>query len=313
MSFATLGISGQEILTESRGVYGENLPYEYNRLIEEGHKYYDRVILINPREVTYAFRRGETSTVVVHDGEDISHLSTLLVRSTRDIEQSAAMLARALAVNGCDIVDTVARFSGGETGKMFSSLRRIKHGTGTTSFFAFSYRQAVAFANTAEYPLILKPVNGRRGEGVYVLRSPEDAMVHINAYFPTDHSSFEKPLFFQEFMDFVVEYRAFIIDGQCIGLARKTAQAGSFTPNAAQGGTFEAAFDPEAAAFVEMHVRKNSILGVDVARTADGDLHIIESNQSPQWQAFEQATGINVAEQIIRYAVDRLNVPAMSI
>jgi len=50
------------------------------------------------------------------------------------------------------------------------------------------------------------------------------------------------------------------------------------------------------------HVLGLDYSGVDVIESPDGPV-VLEVNASPGWQALNLAAGINVAEEIVRYAV----------
>jgi len=47
--------------------------------------------------------------------------------------------------------------------------------------------------------------------------------------------------------------------------------------------------------------KQPTIMGLDVGMTEDGTFHMIEENYAPQWEPFQDATGINVAEKILQW------------
>lgn len=48
-------------------------------------------------------------------------------------------------------------------------------------------------------------------------------------------------------------------------------------------------------------IQKIDIGGVDVAKTKAGEYYILEINRCPEFRAFSEATGINVANEIIDF------------
>lgn len=155
-------------------------------------------------------------------------------------------------------------------------------------------------------PLVAKPVAGRGGHGVVVLRDPAEAARHLDALYGADPAA---TLLVQAAERFVAEYRVMVCFGAVLGVARKLPREGAVAANAAQGGVFAPAERPDVAAFVAAHADPVGILGVDVGEVDDGSLRLIEANRAPQWQAFDAALGIDTAREIVRHARQRLADP----
>jgi glutathione synthase/RimK-type ligase-like ATP-grasp enzyme len=304
----TLGISSS-LITGSDPTFIDKT-HELKALYQQALLKYDKVYVIDPRKILYFFEREERKPIIIYQNENISSLSTLIVRGTARCETAVSILVNALDACGCDIIDPLDRFSGVSASKLLTTLKRHQENVGTSSYYAFSKEEATLLVKQLDkknmFPLISKPIHGRKGINIKKLETEQDALNHINEFYRSKLYS-DKPLFLQEFIEFVKEYRAFIIGGKCIGLAEKIPQYGSYIRNAAQGGFFKEAKDKEVAYFVEKNVNNEGILGVDVAADSHGIIHIIEANRAPLWREFEQATGINVAERIIDHAYGRLH------
>lgn len=295
------------ICTSRRTV--EELDYEKRRLYEAGLLFYDSVLLIDTRAVSYQFIRGEKKPKVVHQGKDITALSSLHVRSTRGREASTAILVRTLKLCGCDVLDPIDRFSVGYASKLLSTLERFQEDTGSDSFLAFN-RQSVDFLlddlqQKGRFPLIAKPIAGKKGQGIQAINDIDAAVAYVDRFFERRLSD-DVPLFLQDFVEFVAEYRVLVVDGEAIGAVRKIKREGELVANAESGATFVAACVPHVIEFTLQNVSQDGVLGADVAVDSSGILHLIEANRAPMWQAFEQATGIDVAEAIMKRSVRRL-------
>lgn len=287
----------------------DELNYETRRLYEEALTRYEAVHLIDPRAVTYAFVRGETRPGIVHRGEDISTLTTLIVRSTGGREAATAVLVRALKLCGCDVFDPVERFALGKASKLLTTLTRFQSGAGTSTYVCFSRGGAATLLRRlgaeGRLPLLLKPAAGKKGRGIHVVEDVDGGMRLLEEHFEFQEHT-DEPFFLQDLVEFRKEYRILVVDGAALGVAEKIRQPGALAANAAQGAWFVAADAPEVVRAALPHVSGEGILGVDVAVDAAGEVHVIEANRAPEWEAFERATGLNVARLLIDRAIRRL-------
>jgi hypothetical protein len=287
----------------------EQLGYEMRHLCEAAQRHYDRVLLIDTRAVSYQFVRGERHPRITHNGEDISNLSSLYVTGTKGRSASTGILVRALRVCGCDIFDPIGRFSVGFASKLLTTLDRFVAGVGSHSFVAFQYRNTLPLIDAIDrqgfFPVLAKPITGRQGIGIRLLRTPGAAKEYAEAFFAARPDE-DYPLLLQRYEQFVAEYRVLLVDGKALGVVQKVKKPGAIAANAAQGGTFVAVNAPQIGEFAARYVSRRGVLGVDVALDASGNLHLIEANRAPLWHAFEDATGIDVAERIVRRSVTRV-------
>lgn len=284
--------------------------HELNTLYNQALLKYDKVVVIDSKQIIYLFEQKELKPTIIYNNEDISDLSTLIVRGTTGCETSISILVNALDSCGCDIIDPLDRFGGVSASKLLTTLKRHQDKVGTNSYYAFSKENAKLLVQKLNaknmFPLISKPIYGKKGINIRKLENLKDSIEFINDFFHPNTIS-DEPLFLQELIQFKKEYRAFIIGGQCIGMAEKIPKDGSYILNAAQGGSFKVVEDKKTVSFVEKNVSNKGILGVDVAIDVHGRVHIIEANRAPLWNEFEKATGINVAQRIIEYAFGRLS------
>jgi glutathione synthase/RimK-type ligase-like ATP-grasp enzyme len=300
-----IGICSKELFNSEMGV--DEHHYELKELYYEFEKNSCHPILIDVGKLSFEFDRKKKQIGIFHDNEDISNINLLIVRRTKGIEAPVAVLAKSLNYNGACVIDGVERFSGAPPSKLISTILRFEKGIGSTSYFALSKQSAIELLGKIKFPIITKPIGGKQGDNVFKISTKEEYLDHVHLFFDPVEKGNSKIFFLQKYMHFKIEYRAFVIGGECIGLAKKIGAKGSLVPNAAKGGKFEKAENNEIIQFVESNCDPKAILGVDVAIDENEEFHIIEANFSPQWKEFEKATGINIAQKIVLYGLRRLS------
>lgn len=284
---------------------GTTMNYESRALIQEAQSAFDEVVLIHPWHVRYGFRRADATPQITMRERNIDDLCCLVVRDTGGHEHSISVLVRSLRLCGCLVLDPDSRFSGEVASKLLTTVDRHEKTVGTDSYYAFSIRESLSLIEelsaSNSFPLLCKPVRGKQGRDVVVVKTHEEATRLVHDFF-NDADAQDTPLFLQSYMNFVAEYRVMLVGTHVIGVAQKCRSKGQVAANAAKGGVFTAVDDPEVVEFTVANVDQEGILGVDVARDSENHLHVIEANRAPLWEEFERATGTNVAKEIVSYA-----------
>ncbi|MBC7862487.1 MAG: RimK family alpha-L-glutamate ligase, partial [Bacteroidia bacterium] len=99
------------------------------------------------------------------------------------------------------------------------------------------------------------------------------------------------------------DIRAFIVDGQIVGVMKRQAKDGEFRSNLHRGGSATVIqLSPEERSTALKAVKKLGlgIAGVDMLQSSRGPL-IMEVNSSPGLEGIEGATGVDIAGKIIEY------------
>ena len=150
-------------------------------------------------------------------------------------------------------------------------------------------------------PFIIKPEIGAKGLGVSIIRTEEDFQKYIN-------KNTLRLKILQEFIPNTGDYRILVLGGKALGVYKRIPQKGEFRANISQGGHGENVADKNLKQeLIEIAEHAAGVLdlefvGIDVIKSENtGELFLIESNSIPQWQGFQDTTGINVAEKIINY------------
>lgn len=149
------------------------------------------------------------------------------------------------------------------------------------------------------FPFIIKPNKGSKGEGVLLVHDLNDI----------DHAKNPiEELVFQNFIQNSGDYRVFVLGGRVLGVIKRTAQEGGFLNNISQGGSAEIVTDQKTLTALRRigttvaSVFELTMCGVDVIYDEnEKKFFFLEVNTVPQWKGFQEATGINVAKEIVLF------------
>lgn len=153
-------------------------------------------------------------------------------------------------------------------------------------------------------PVVVKVLKGTQGIGVMMVHTTSSLDSVIDTL-----RNLNREVIIQHFIEEASgsDYRAFVIGNKVVAAMMRTAPAGEFRSNIHRGG--EGALvrltkPYEKAAIQAARVVGLDIAGVDLMKSRRGPL-VIEVNSSPGFEGIEYATGINVAEKIMKHLVTR--------
>lgn len=103
------------------------------------------------------------------------------------------------------------------------------------------------------------------------------------------------------------DYRAFVLGDRVVAAMKRTAKPGDFRSNISIGGAGEKVILKEEEQ--KLAVRASQALGlqmcgVDILRAKSGPL-IMELNANPGFVGLSRVSGVNIAGEIVKYAVSR--------
>lgn len=104
------------------------------------------------------------------------------------------------------------------------------------------------------------------------------------------------------------DLRCFVVGGRVVAAMKRQAPKGDFRSNLHRGGTAKgvrASVEEEDVAIRAARVLGLGIAGVDLIRSRRGPL-VLEVNASPGLEGIEEATGVDVAGEIVGYLADRI-------
>lgn len=160
-----------------------------------------------------------------------------------------------------------------------------------------------AVRKLGSFPLILKTPHGSLGLGVSIIESRRSMRSMIDLI---SGNLKESLIIIQEYVKEAKgkDIRVFVVGGKIIAAMERQAKKGEFRANFHQGGSVgivdlskeEQEMALKATKAIGLHVA-----GVDIIRTTEGP-KILEVNSNPGLEGIIQATGVNVAYHIVKFA-----------
>lgn len=153
-------------------------------------------------------------------------------------------------------------------------------------------------------PCVLKLLKGTQGIGVMLAESHEGLESVLQAFWSLGHT-----VLLQEFVAESKgrDVRAFVVGDRVVGAMRREAPMGEFRSNIHRGGMgrkVDLSPGDERQVIAAARAHHLEVAGVDFLESRDGP-KVIEVNASPGFQGLEEATGVDVAGQVVAHAVRR--------
>jgi ribosomal protein S6--L-glutamate ligase len=149
-------------------------------------------------------------------------------------------------------------------------------------------------------PLVVKLLEGTQGIGVVLAETDKAAESVIEAF-----RGLHANILVQEFIKEAggSDIRAFVVGDRVVASMMRSAAPGEFRSNLHRGGTAQSVkLTPEERATAVRSAKTVGlrVAGVDMLRSNHGPV-IMEVNSSPGLEGIEAASGIDVAERVIKY------------
>lgn len=157
------------------------------------------------------------------------------------------------------------------------------------------------------HPVILKSAIGSKGVGVSIIESKRGLRSIVDMLVEDENSA---PIILQEYVKESRgrDLRVFIVGNKIVAAMERIARKrGEFRSNFSLGGKVKVAELSSKEKRIAIAAAKAlglDIAGVDLIRSKDGP-KVLEVNSNPGLQGITEATGIDVAGKIIKYAVKR--------
>jgi ribosomal protein S6--L-glutamate ligase len=154
------------------------------------------------------------------------------------------------------------------------------------------------------YPVILKTPFGSYGSGVVIVESRRSLYSALDIIWRSAGSNI---ILIQEYVAEAEgsDFRAFVIGDRVVASMQRTAATGDFRSNLHLGGAASAVVltqEEEKLAVRATEVLGLQISGVDILRSANGPM-IMEVNANPGFTGLSGVSGVNVAKEMIDFAV----------
>lgn len=152
-------------------------------------------------------------------------------------------------------------------------------------------------------PVVVKLLEGTQGLGVVLAETKKAAESVIGAFRQLDAN-----ILVQEFIKEAggADIRAFVVGGKVVAAMRRQGAAGDFKSNLHRGGSAEMVKLSAKERATAVRAAKSmglNVAGVDMLQGAEGPL-VLEVNSSPGLEGIENASGTDIADQIIEYIED---------
>ncbi|MBI2007400.1 MAG: RimK family alpha-L-glutamate ligase [Candidatus Blackburnbacteria bacterium] len=182
-------------------------------------------------------------------------------------------------------------------------LRQTEHSLPyPKSAIVFSSRGLRELLSGYDFPLIAKAPDRSQGKGVYKVENYSKLKQVVD-----ELKSERKACIIREFIPNDGDIRVFTVGYKAVGAMKRTPKEGDFRSNISQGGSgarYDLESNPRVREIAEKasKITRTEIAGVDImVSKKDGKPYILEVNPGPQFTGFEKYTGINAAEEIIKY------------
>lgn len=160
--------------------------------------------------------------------------------------------------------------------------------------------------NVAEYvngfPCVIKKVTGASGDYVRLVNSADEVVDFVKDFTQTRVSG-KRNVILQEYIKEAkgFDFRVYCVGTKVLGTIKRSSEGEDFRSNVSLGGSAKALDTPAELELLAKRVMQKSGLlfaGIDFIKDRQGFL-AIEINVSANFKAFESATGINVAKEIV--------------
>ena len=276
--------------------------HEYHpnrRLLEAANKKGHRATLIHPYRV-WPCIEGGNPCLVGH--LDIESIDVALPRQGATVGDSCLALIRHFGLMGIPVANDLHAIR--LTKNQFFTLMALTAAginVPNTVFVNSSQGFHDALVRFGGFPVVVKQVSNRQGEGVLLIKTEDQAQKVVR-----DHLNERSGVLLQRFIypKGRRDIRVLVVGGKIAGAIELWPKEGDFRANVHLGGKYrpkELSPELEDLAFRAAKTVGLEIAGVDLIVDQDAQSYVIEVNYSPGFRGMEAATGIDIADIIIDY------------
>jgi len=248
--------------------------------------------LVIEQEGPYIIYKGEklegVDAIIPRIGASITFYGTAVVRQFELMDVFSA-------------VDSQAIVRSRDKLRSLQILSKAGLGMPKTAFTNFSKGgEKALIERVGGAPLIIKLLEGTQGLGVVLAETKKAGQSVIEAF-----HGLKARIIVQEFIKEAkgADIRAFVVNGKVVGAMKRQGAEGEFRSNLHRGGiatVIKLTKAEKAAALGAAKALGLDIAGVDMLQSERGPL-ILEVNSSPGLEGIEQATGVNIAGEIVKF------------
>lgn len=273
--------------------------YSTKRLIEAGEKKGHEMLVINHTKCDLVIEKKKPG--VIYKGEEILHVDAIIPRIGASVTfYGTAVVRQFEMMKVFSATESQALVRSRDKLRSLQILSRAGLGLPKTVFSNYSKEVSGIVDKVGGAPLVIKLLEGTQGLGVVLADNRNSAESILEAF-----NGLQARVIVQEFIKEAkgADIRAFVVDGVVVGAMKRQGKEGEFRSNLHRGGSanvIELTDEEENAALRAAKSLGLGIAGVDMLQSARGPL-ILEVNSSPGLEGIENATGTDIAGQIIKY------------
>jgi ribosomal protein S6--L-glutamate ligase len=243
-------------------------------------------------KVLYKGEEVRPHAVIPRIGASYTFYGTAVVRQFE--------MADVFAVNGSDGISRSR-----DKLRSMQILSRSGVGLPTTSF-AHSIQDVDGLLHVVGgTPVVIKLLEGTQGLGVVLAETKKAAESVIGAFRQLDAN-----ILVQQYIKEAggADIRAFVVGGKVIAAMRRQGAPGDFRSNLHRGGSAEVIKLTPSERSTAVRAAKAmglNVAGVDLLQSEEGPM-VLEVNSSPGLEGIEEASGVDIADQIIENIEDNV-------
>ena len=273
--------------------------YSTRRLVETAIKLGHECEVIDHTKCYVGIQQGKPS--IHYKGQNITEIDAIIPRIGASVTFYGSAIVRQF-----EVMDVISTNPSQAITRSRDKLRcmQILSGAGLglpiTGFARMASNADDLINMVGGAPLVIKLLEGTQGIGVVLAETKKAATSVIEAFYGLGNN-----ILIQEYIKEAkgTDIRAFVVDGKVVGAMKRTAKEGEFRSNLHRGGTAEVVKLTRAekeTAIAAARAMGLTVAGVDLLPSARGPL-ILEVNSSPGLEGIENATGKDIAAEIIGY------------
>lgn len=158
-----------------------------------------------------------------------------------------------------------------------------------------------------KFPCVIKTLTGEQGVGVFLVDSVEGMKSTLQTVWKLKERT---EVIIQEYLEADYDMRIHILGGKYIAGMKRMKIKKDFRSNYSLGGKvapLKITDEVEKLAILAAKCVGATWAGVDILKTKDGKLYVLEINASPGTEGIEKASGVKVTDKVIKYITKREN------
>jgi [lysine-biosynthesis-protein LysW]---L-2-aminoadipate ligase len=192
--------------------------------------------------------------------------------------------------------------------KLITSLQLVRNNISVpNTAFAFSSEGARNLMNELGYPVVLKPVVGSWGRGVFPIRDEETANMLLETR-EENGSALSRIYYVQEMINRPPrDLRCIVVGDSVVTAIYRYSSDNEWRTNVSRGGKAERATITRELEDIVLRAAKSvggGVLGVDLMEDTHRGLLVNEVNNTVEFKGAQNVAEVDIADSIIQYAVN---------